>query len=185
MSPTRRDVLKIAAALPVAAASMSRADALAELAKPVGVEPVLPDDHPGAVFDPASFADQLSRGTVARLTMDNGVDQAAAAIAAYSKARFALIQLTPELEKGKIPFDHPFVEMDECMWWIANDSYWEGVRAGAAYENLRRAVVARRTCVQRARGSALWIAPVRSSGTLTVPSRATRAPVRTARRPAW
>jgi len=136
MSPTRRDVLKLAAALPAIGATMTRADAL------VGNEPVLPDKHPDAVFDPSSFAYQVEMGTIYDLTGAHGIETAAAERAEYTRARFDLIQLMPELEHQKIPCDHPFIKMDEMMWAICHAAYWEGIRAGAAYEHLRQAIVA-------------------------------------------
>jgi hypothetical protein len=141
MSPTRRDVLKAAAALPVIAATMSRSEALAELAKPAGAVATLPNNDPDTLFDPASFANRAACGSVWSISSDAEVFPAAKERAEYAKARYDFIQVMPELARPGIPCDHPFVKMDECMWAIANASYDEGVRAGAAFERLRLAAI--------------------------------------------
>ena len=155
MSPTRRDVLKMAAALPAIGSALTRADALAELRKPVIVEPELDDRHPDVIFDPASFASKAANGSIYDRAAEAGVNQAAEPRAAYVKARFELIQLFPEFAEKNLPIDHPFIRMDECMWWIANESYSEGIRAGAAYESLRRAIVAPTQMCRRCEGLGL------------------------------
>jgi hypothetical protein len=139
MTPTRRDVLKMAAVLPAMGAAISRSDALAALAQPIGLEPAPYEDHPDALFDPASFADSIYRGTLGNMLLKVDVNHAATSLNTYKRARFALLQVMPEL--GAVAFDHPFVKMDEAALAVWAEGYWEGVRTGAALENLRRAVI--------------------------------------------
>ena len=139
MSPTRRDVLKIAAALPTVGAAMSRRDAFAEMMKPIGLEPVRFEDHPDEPFDPASFADAIYRGTLQNVLGRAEIEPGAQAMHEYKACRLALLVAHPELTSGKL--GDLFVKLDEAVWAVWGGGHWEGVRAGAAMENLRLAVI--------------------------------------------
>jgi len=139
MSPTRRDVLKLAAAIPMLGATISRADALAELAKPAGLEPITFEDHPDASFDPASFADAVHRGTLQNVLGGAEINHAARGLHAYKALRTALVQAHPEITTGGC--NDLFVQLDEAVWALWSEAHMEGVRLGAVLENLRTAAI--------------------------------------------
>ncbi len=151
MSPSRRDVLKSAFALSTAAAALptiARADALKQLDAPMtGPMPAVP----GATFahDPATFADEMSMLIVGRSDAGSPlVAIAAEEEAAYLQARVAFVRQLPILEE--VPFGHPFHRMDEATYTWALTAYTQGVKDGAALEQLRQRLtgplVVCRTC---------------------------------------
>ena len=139
MSPTRRDVLKMAAAVPMLGAALSQRDALAELAKPAALEPVRFEDHDDASFDPASFADAVHRGTLQNVLGGAEINHAAKGLHDYKKLRTALVQAHPEITIDR--YDDLFVKLDESVYALWCEAHMEGVRLGAVLENLRIAAI--------------------------------------------
>jgi len=139
MSPTRRDILKMAAAVPMLGAGMSQKDALAELMKPAGLEPITFEDHPDASFDPASFVDAVHRGTLQNVLGDAEINHAAKSFHIYKRLRTVLVQAHPEITAGGV--DDLFVLMDEAVYVLWLEAHMEGARLGAVLENLRTAAI--------------------------------------------
>lgn len=151
MNRSKRDVLRIAAGLPALAATMSRVDAFEALAKPDGMQPVAGDwrdemKDASAAFSPTAWAVSLAAGTTTNVLSESNINQAAAALNTYKRARLELVTLLPEL--GDVPGDHPFIRLDEAVYAIWGDAWFEGLRAGAAFENLRRELLgAQQSCI--------------------------------------
>jgi hypothetical protein len=91
---------------------------------------------PTTATDPAAFADALARQLPVGIFALDFIDPALAA--EYDAARAELKDLVPDLAEAGV--DHPFTRMDEATRAWAVESYHAGVRAGAAYEYLRRAL---------------------------------------------
>ena len=151
MSPTRRDVLKMAAGIPVAAATMTRVDAFEAFAQPDGLAPVPGDFHEEmddtfAPHSPTAFAMATMGGEVTEQLCRANIHQAAKTMNEYKRFRLALVQAMPELEHAAA--DHPFVLMDEAVFGIVDEAWFEGIRAGAAFEHLRRELIgAHQSCL--------------------------------------
>jgi len=151
---TRRHALQIAAAGAVAAPfAITPTDAARALdgpaPAPVTLTPTTPaggmwDVWSGGttVYDPVGFAEEL-------LFDDDWSELlshiAPAETAAYVQARAAVYRALPILRD--VPFDHPWVTMDEAYEAVKGAAYAEGLRQGAAVEHLRLALVgSTRTC---------------------------------------
>ena len=148
---TRRDALKAAAALGAASVptlAVTPEQAAALLDAPATFDPgrgrtIAAED---ADFgDPIRFAEALD-GLDFRDLFEHG---AAVQMAEYKQAVNALIDRYPELreQEGEPPESRLLTRLDEAaitMWTL---SWMAGVRAGAAYEHLRLAMVTpRRLC---------------------------------------
>lgn len=153
---TRRDALRLAGAAtgPGAAPfAVSPAEAAALLDKPASVDPggLRPSAWAADFLDPVGFAEALD-GVDFRDLFENG---AAAEMADYKQAFDALFDAEPALRD--VPLDHPVHRLDEAglaMWVTA---WMAGVRAGAAYEHLRQAMVTPRHICERCHGHGrLW-----------------------------
>lgn len=144
MTPTRRDVLKMAAALPTLGAAMSRADAFAKINAPITA---LDADHHAVnelnrkdvLFHPEAFAAHADSGTIGNIVGDAWHHVASEMMSEYKKARLELLRLYPALSNAGC--NHPFILMDEATYGVLSVAYMEAVRAGAAYEGLRRALI--------------------------------------------
>lgn len=163
---TRRQALQIAAAATTAAAvpfAVSPAEAAALLDQPADFDP---GPGRGAAWGadlsaPVRFAESLD-GVDWDDWFENG---AAEDMALYKQAVAAMVDLYPEL-RDPPSLDHPFNRIDEAamaMWVV---SWMAGVRAGAAYEHLRLALVAPRQQCRRCHGHGrLWAGtPYRFNG---------------------
>jgi hypothetical protein len=186
MNPTRREMLKLAASLPGLAATMNRHDALAALNAPEGLAIQPGDfleerDDRGAAFSPTAFAAKAATGTIENTMMDANLNHAADALNAYKRARLTLIQAVPELKDA--PFGHPFVAMDEAVYDIWSTAWLEGVRAGAAFEHLRRELLGAQQGARPATGSA-W-STIAASGSATTTRRRKPASAHAATAPGW
>ena len=138
---TRRDALKLAAlaaggALPPFAASAEEAAAL--LGGPVAFDPGAgrPPVWGSHLLDPVAFADDIDGVDFAGDLFDNG---APVEMAAYKQALDALIDRYPELRAARA--DHPLTLLDEAALSMWSRAWMAGIRAGAAYEHLRLALV--------------------------------------------
>ncbi|MDP9357780.1 MAG: twin-arginine translocation signal domain-containing protein [Chloroflexota bacterium] len=148
---TRRDALKFAALAAATSAplvTITPAEAARLLDEPMGPGPAPVSRSPWDidVYDPVRFAEVM-----------DGVDMPEVAghvtpaeLAAYKQLRGALLRELPILDG--MPANHPWHLMDEAALGMATQAWMAGVRAGAAYENLRRALVGpTRSC------SACWV----------------------------
>ena len=130
---------------------MTRVDAFEALAESDGMQPVAGDwreelEDANAAFSPTAWAVSLASGTPANVLSESNINQAAEALNTYKRARLALVTLLPEL--GDVPSDHPFIRLDEAVYAIWGDVWFEGIRAGAAFENLRRELLgAQQSCI--------------------------------------
>jgi len=151
MSPSRRDVLRLAAGLPALAATMTRVDAFEALAESDGMQPVAGDwreemDDKFAPHSPTAFAMATMGGEVTEQLCCANIHQAAKTMHEYKRLRLALVQALPELEH--VAADHPFVLMDEAIYGIVDEAWFEGIWAGAAFEHLRRELIgAQQSCL--------------------------------------
>ncbi len=133
MSPTRRDVLKIASALGLAGALPSTAERVA------AVQLLDQEVSPKQVLDPATFASDVDGLLGGRLDADwlGAISPTEHAI--YAQAREALAAMvTKHNDAGEL---RAFWQYEESFFNLAMEGYYAGLRHGAAYENLRRAVV--------------------------------------------
>jgi hypothetical protein len=144
---TRRDALKLAAASAAAApfaAPPARAAAL--LGAPAADPPAVvgPDVPPGStyiadtpIYDPAAFAGDV----IAMDRYDDLWDHVAPAAAAeYKQQRQRLAALVPSVPLlGDL--DNPWWKVDEAVTALTMESFEAGIRAGAAAEHLRLALV--------------------------------------------
>ncbi len=141
----------MAAGLPALAATMTRVDAFEALAKDDGMAPVPGDfreemDDKFAPHSPTAFAMATMGGEVTEQLCNANIHQAAAAMNDYKRARLNLMRAVPELSNAGV--DHPFVQMDEAVYAIVDEAWFEGIRAGAAFEHLRRELLgARQKCM--------------------------------------
>ncbi len=138
---TRRTVLHLAAAAAAARAPLSTitpaeaAHLLAEPATPVPKPDFLGWGESPDFADPVSFALDTERSIAEEL-----IDlQAPEELATYVQARAAVLRDLPIL--AALPCDHSWHKVDEAAFAWAGAAYMKGVAAGAAYENLRRALV--------------------------------------------
>ncbi len=154
---TRRDALRIAAAYSAARTApfaVSPAEAAALLDQPAtcdrGEDRPYVDD--ADFLDPVQFAEAID-GVDFRSVFENG---AAVEMAAYKQALNDLIDRYPEL-RDPPGHDHPITRLDETalsMWCAA---WMGGIRAGAAYEHLRLAMVTpRQVCTRCDAEGRLW-----------------------------
>ena len=135
---TRRDAIKMAADDNVNTPTITRADAARLLAGPAADDlPETPTDH-RPFDDPARFA-QDADGMLKEHWDELFSYVAPAERAAYQRHRAAMVRWLPIL--GDIPGITPFSEMDEAVYDWADESYLCGLRNGAAFEQLRRALV--------------------------------------------
>jgi len=137
---TRRDALKLGAGLAAAAAvpsTLTPAQAAALLDAPLdpGQSPPRRGMDTTDVYDPISFAEGIDGLDMEALTEH----QAPEDMALYKQMRAKMLREFPELLH--VPADHPWVTLDETALALWCASWMAGVRAGAAYENLRQALV--------------------------------------------
>lgn len=145
MSPTRRDILKLAAGLGLTGAIPTSAERIAAaevLNQRISENPAL---------DPAGFADEaqvlIGYHSGDELSNDWLGSIVPEERAGYERAQEAFLELEPHLrtEIGTPITDDPrraaFWNLADAMFLFAIRSYDAGVRHGAAYENLRRSVI--------------------------------------------
>lgn len=133
---TRRDALRFVAAMPavVPALAMSAKDAAAELDKALANVPAKTERD--SVLDPVGFAERL-----------NGIDFGFNGFCVAPEEEADLMRLFHELEqevpelKTKPRARELYNELSDAAFDYAIESGWAGVRAGAAYENLRLALL--------------------------------------------
>ena len=154
---TRRHALQLAAAAAAGAAAplaVTPEQAAALLDGPAEFDP---GPGRGTVWsadfgDPSRFADAVDGVDFVNDLFEHG---AAEEVAAYHQALDALFRELPILRS--VPSDHPIHRLDEAalaMWSVA---WMAGVRAGAAYEHLRLALVTPRQTCRRCHGHGrLW-----------------------------
>src|SRR4051812_35941429 len=136
----RRDLLKVAAAVGASRAlvpDVSRADAARLLAEPAATVRSQWRDAED-LFDPVNFAEN------AQGSLGNDFDQLLAASAPeqwarYHRARHAMAREVPALHEARN--GHPWHETDEAALALWHEAFAAGLRAGAAYENLRLALI--------------------------------------------
>lgn len=129
----RRDLLKIAAGLGLTGTIPTVADRVAAmklLDQPVSSHPVL---------DPATFAWETDGAGSEHLGNDWGCAINAEMHAEWIQNRASLIAVVPSLA-GQ-PFNHPFTKYEQTAFDLSVRAYSVGIRHGAAYEHLRRAVI--------------------------------------------
>jgi hypothetical protein len=146
---TRRDAIKMATALEPEPdlptnPPITRADAARLLAG------LIPDDLPETPGTTRPFDDPGRFAVDAEGMLKQHWDElfsyvAPAERAAYQRHRAAVVRWLPIL--GDITGISPFSEMDEAVYDWAEEAYLRGLRDGAAFEHLRRALVGpMRTC---------------------------------------
>jgi hypothetical protein len=122
---TRRQAMQFAAA--IAAGTVT-------LPKSTGASPLL---------QPLQFAEDLSgylTYEMARMSEVGALEfQAAPMRAEFNQAEMALKDAMPEL--CTLPYDHPYVKMQEAVIAWVNEAYATGARHGAAIEQLRQELV--------------------------------------------
>ncbi len=133
MSPTRRDVLKIASALGLAGALPSTAERVA------AIHLLDQEVSPKQVLDPATFASEVDGILGGKLDDEwlmaiNPTQHAAYARAVEDVRREVAILDTKEAYRL-------YGDWEAAVFNYIMGSYSAGIRHGAAYENLRRAVV--------------------------------------------
>ena len=134
MSPTRRDVIRLASVLGIAGAaplSAERIAAMQLLDQPVTTTSV--------VQDPAAFAGRLDGILSGTLENDWLCAINPEAHAHYTQAREALqraVTVTHTREGLQTYGDY-----EEAFFSLAMEAYYAGLRHGSAYENLRRSVI--------------------------------------------
>lgn len=149
MSPTRRDIFKIAVGLGLTSATPTiaeRVDAAQLLDRTI---------HESPVVDPATFA-----GEVNGLLMDSLADDWLPAINAeaygrYVQARNALYDAYPASETGITPVS----TFEETVFAMIDEFYLAGIRHGAAFEHLRREAVGNVSTCKRC-----WGVGIRKTG---------------------
>ena len=147
MTPTRRDVLKLAAlaaagtAGPLAVTPQEAAALLAQPATATDVDTDRDCRGDGDPTNPARFARHLD-GSAGEDLADFFAPEE---YAAYRQARAAVYAAMPFLRD--LPFDHPWHKLDEAAYAWATVAGMRGIAAGAKYEQLRQALVGpRRLC---------------------------------------
>ncbi len=132
MSPSRRDILKLATGLGLAAAvptSAERIAAMKALNVPVS-ETVL--------LDPGSFAQELYGTLANEHDWFEGMDPEQHA--KYVKAEHAFVTAIPWLKDHR-PTKLLYNDYSNETFMFIMSAYYAGLRHGAAFENLRRSVV--------------------------------------------
>lgn len=153
---TRRDALRLAAVAAGTAAgpfAVSPVEAAALLDGPAGFDPggARPSAWAANLLDPVQFASALD-GIDIHDWFEHG---AAVEMAEYKRVYNALLNALPALRDA--PFDHPVYKLDEAAMGVWVGSWMAGVRAGAAYEHLRQAMVTPRMGCPRCHGNGtLW-----------------------------
>ncbi|MDP9356562.1 MAG: hypothetical protein M3R02_14995 [Chloroflexota bacterium] len=140
---TRRDTLKLAAAAAAArsfAPTVMPAEAARLLDAPLDAGWLPVHQVPGGmgvpdVYDPASYAAELDGIDLPSLAQHVAPE----AMATYRQARATMVQEMPAL--ADLPVSHPWTQLDEASMSLWCDAWTAGVRAGAAYEHLRQAVL--------------------------------------------
>lgn len=144
---TRRQAIKLAASLAAArgaAPLVDRAEAATLLDQPIDAGTTLPPVGTATPFaHPVAFVDDLSRRDID----PNAFNYLAPDdYAAYVQARAGLLRALPIL--NDVGHKHPYNEMDEAVYALANECYFKGLADGAAYEHLRATLTgATRVCV--------------------------------------
>ena len=139
---TRRHALKLAASLPVVVPAIARADADRALDLPL--DPPAKTDDP-SIYNPVEFAESLSGHAYGWLRDATG-HMAPEALAEMEQAFHDLEQAVPALTMNP-RITHLWEMVNEKVWNFATEVEWSGIRAGAAYENLRLAMLTPvRTC---------------------------------------
>lgn len=157
---TRRDALRLAAAAAGTAAApfaVSPAVAAALLDGPMPfdpdarrLDPALPAGDP--TLDPGAFAAKID-GLDWQDWFEHGSPEE---MAAYKQTYNAALDALGVRVAG-LPFDHPIVKLDEAALGLWCAAWMAGVRAGAASEHLRLALVTpRRTCRRCHGNGRLW-----------------------------
>ena len=170
MTPSRKDVLKLAAASIAGAGgapfAVSPEQAAALLAEAATVDP-----GPGRCrigepnhLDLVQFAESID-GTDWPFG-DALAHGAPAEMAAYKQAHLGLLDLAPGLLGDGTPGGDALNAMDEAALALWCGAWMAGVRAGAAYEHLRLAMIAQTSVCDRCHGGGrLWSGtPYRSHG---------------------
>ncbi len=140
---TRRDTLKLAAAAAAArslAPTITPAEAARLLDAPLDPGHLPVRQRPGSpeyldIYDPVSYAMELEGIDLPPLAEHIAPE----AMAAYRQARATMVQAVPVL--ADLPVSHPWTKVDEAAMALWCDAWTAGVRAGAAYEQLRQAVL--------------------------------------------
>lgn len=136
---TRRSVLALTLAGTAAAPPALSAAAAGTLLDAPNDAP-LPDLGPTLSTDPAAFAEAVN-GDMSG-AFDWGESFGAIAPedeAAYVQARAALVRAYPAFATAGV--GHPFTRLDEAAFSWRVGAYLDGLRAGAAYEHFRLALV--------------------------------------------
>lgn len=134
MSPTRRDVIRLASVLGIAGAaplSAERIAAMQLLDQPVTSRSV--------VQDPGAFAERLDGILSGALEDDWLCAINPESHAHYAQARAAL-QRAVTVTHTREGFQ-TYGDYEEAFFNLAMDAYYAGLRHGSAYENLRRSVI--------------------------------------------
>ncbi len=132
MSPTRRDILKLAAGLGLTAAVPTSAERVAAMkALNVPASDV-------ALLDPGSFAQELDATLSNEHDWFEGLDPTQHA--KYVQAEHAFISAIPWLKDHR-PTKLLYNEYSNETFNFIMSAYSSGLRHGAAFENLRRSVV--------------------------------------------
>ena len=161
---TRRDALKLAALAaggapfavpPEQAAALLDAPAVDQNPLAAGVPAGGAWEPRAPTYDPAGFARDLVRGEA----LDDGEDLlchvAPDEMAAYKQALAALYRDLPILRS--VPHDHPINRLDEAALSAWSAAFAQGVRAGAAAEHLRLALLGGSRECRRCQGhGAVW-----------------------------
>jgi len=156
---SRRKVLEFAAAAGVARAAVPFAlapeEAAAALDAPLDAAPVERDlgfrRYANDPYDPIGFAESVDGEDWPELVNHISPE----AMADYTQHRDAMIDAMPILDA--LPFDHPWAKMDEAALSMWSMAWMAGVRAGAAYEHLRLALLTPiRVCPTCHGHGALW-----------------------------
>ena len=141
---TRRDALRLAALAAAGTAApfaVTPEEAAALLDGPAAFDPGAgrPTIHTGDPLSPTSFADAVDGADLGGLYEWFG-HNAAEEVTAYKQALDRLLDLHPALrdERG---FGCPVSRLDEAAMGMWVMSWMAGVRAGAAYEHLRLALM--------------------------------------------
>ncbi len=169
MTPSRRDVLKVAAAPAGTAAgpfAVTPQQAAALLAEPATVDPGPGRGRIGAPDhrDVVQFAESIdSTDWPCGDALAHGTPEA---MARYQRSRLAVVDLAPGLLGDHTPGGDALDALDEAAMDLWTGGWMAGIRAGAAYEHLRMAMLAPTSVCDRCHGGGrLWDgAPCRSPG---------------------
>lgn len=133
MSPNRRDIIKLAAGLGLTAAIPTSAERIA--AAEVLNQRI--SDNP--VLDPGTFAVDANSTASNSFGNDWFCAVNAEADADWRHKREVLFEAMPELRNVRP--GHPYIAFEESLFNFVQQAYSEGLRHGAAFENLRREVI--------------------------------------------